>query len=420
MLGPLCRGAGGGCRARQLRPAYHAGMDVPDAVRGRRRRPGGGNAGQLAAELLRINAARALDQLSAVVAAACGDAPALVGLSGGLDSAVLAAVVAGALDAGRVRLVYLRDRTSAPALRERARTVAVWLGVPLEEVSIDADLAALGVYTTPVARLTACSGAVNRRLYRLYGAVTGETPFVTTLRVGQSAETAAPERSKGPAARREGIGDHGAPCIAPARETSGPWYRRLVLEAEAGFVARHRRRRMVLEEMAGQGGHSKWGGYRLLGAANRTEWLTGWFVKGGIDDFPGQPLRGLYKTQVRQLAVALDVPGHVLIAAPSPDMMKGLTDEIALGMSYPVVDLALDMLAGGLGAGGVGAGGLVAGAVGAAGVAAGVGPRELRRVQAMTELSRWKRRPAPLSSASVEPVLPEYPVDGGPSSGLRS
>ena len=80
----------------------------------------------------------------------------------------------------------------------------------------------------------------------------------------------------------------------------------------------------------------------IIGAANRSEGMTGWFVPGGADDMPFQPLMGLYKTQVRQLARHLEVPVEIIRQAPSPDMMRGVTDEVALGIAYEKLDIVLD------------------------------------------------------------------------------
>jgi NAD+ synthase len=301
-----------------------------------------------AAALLHIDEGRAIDALTTCVRAARSEAhagSALLGLSGGLDSAVLAAVAVRSLGADRVRLVYLYDQTSSRALRANARTIAAWLEVPLEELSMEADLRKAGVYASRAARLTRSSGWLNRLLYRVYGVVTGESPFVSSLRA-RSTETS-------------------------CEQARGGLHRVLVLEAEAGFVARHRHRRHVLEAEATAGD------CLLLGAANKTEWLTGWFVKGGIDDLPTQPLKGLYKTQVRQLAGALAVPAGVRGAPPSPDMMRGITDELALGILYPTIDVALDVLEGGLSI--------------EQAAAVDVTADDLRRVQQLTYLSAWKR-----------------------------
>ena len=332
-------------------------MGIPSVVRSGRQRPARALRAARAAALLRIPEEATIDALIASVRAAGAQAhagSALLGLSGGLDSAILAAVAVRSLGADRVRLVYLYDQTSSGALRANARVIADWLGAPLQELSIEADLRKAGVYASRAARLTSWSGRLNRLLYRVYGAVNGESPFVSCLRAGSTAASCEPAR--------------------------GGLQRALVLEAEAGFVARHRQRRHVLEAQA-TADHCF-----LLGAANKTEWLTGWFVRGGIDDLPNQPLQGLYKTQLRQLAEALAVPAGARLAPPSPDMMRGITDELALGMSYPTIDVALEVLAGGLS---------MEQASGA-----GVTAEDLRRVQQLTCLSAWKRA-APAASGEV-------------------
>lgn len=358
-------------------------MGIPSVVRLGRRRPSRAVRAERAAALLRIDEGRAIDALTTYVRAARSETrarSALLGLSGGLDSAVLAAVTVCGLGADRVRLLYLYDQTSSGALRTNARTIADWLGIPLEETSIETDLRKAGVYSSRAAGLTSLSGQLNRLLHRVYRVMTGEPPFVSSLRAGSFMTSCGQPRG----------GVHGA----------------LVLEAEAGFVARHRHRRHLLEAEA------KADDCFLLGAANKTEWLTGWFVKGGIDDLPKQPLKGLCKTQVRQLADALGVPASVRLAPPSPDMMRGITDELALGMSYPTIDVALDVLEGGV---------TIEQAAGA-----GVTAEDLRCVQKLTYLSAWKRAsPAAASESpserrSAPRHRPELPVDGGPSGGLRS
>ena len=52
----------------------------------------------------------------------------------------------------------------------------------------------------------------------------------------------------------------------------------------------------------------------------------------------------LLKTQVRQLAKALELPTVVRKQRPSPDMARGLTDEFGIGHSYALVDIAIDAL----------------------------------------------------------------------------
>jgi len=168
-----------------------------------------------------------------------------------------------------------------------------------------------------------------------------------------------------------------------------PGYRAIIRQPEAGLNARHIYRRQVLEAKARERN------LLLLGAANRSEWFVGWFVKDGIDDLPIQPLKGLYKTQIRQLAAFLGVPAGVVEQAPSPDMMKGISDEFALGIRYSKIDLVLDYLEGGLSKESI--------------LAAGSTRKEIRLVQEMKRHSEWKR-----AGTQAPP-----PVTGSLPGGLR-
>jgi NAD+ synthase len=87
----------------------------------------------------------------------------------------------------------------------------------------------------------------------------------------------------------------------------------------------------------------------VTGAANKTEISIGFLVKYGCDDAADvMPLLGLYKTHVRQLAKYLDVPEEIIDSPPSPDLIPGITDEYAIGLSYEMLDLILHGLERGL------------------------------------------------------------------------
>jgi NAD+ synthase len=219
------------------------------------------------------------------------------------------------------------------------------------------------IYDPVSMRITSFSGWLNRWLHRTYGWVTGETPFVSALRAGKLA--------------------------VEKRDKVRGGYHLTVASTEAAFNARHRYRRKLLEAEARE---RDW---VLIGAANRSEWLVGWYVQGGVDHLPLQPLIGLYKTQIRQLAAYLGLPEEVRRQAPSPDMRKGITDEFALGLPYWKIDLVLDYLDGGLNEVQI--------------TSAGVTQREMAHVQQMHMLSEWKRDPQ-----TVPP-----PVEGTISGGYR-
>ncbi|WP_226011085.1 NAD+ synthase [Halomicrobium salinisoli] len=79
----------------------------------------------------------------------------------------------------------------------------------------------------------------------------------------------------------------------------------------------------------------------VLGTANRTELLTGYFTKhgdGGADLFP---LGGLYKTEVRALARRVGVPSRIVAKASTAGFWAGQTDVDELGARYADVDALL-------------------------------------------------------------------------------
>jgi len=80
----------------------------------------------------------------------------------------------------------------------------------------------------------------------------------------------------------------------------------------------------------------------VVGCANKTESQIGFFVKHGCDDASDIiPLLNLYKTQVKELARYLEIPSEILNKPPSPDIIPGLIDEEAIGISYDKLDLIL-------------------------------------------------------------------------------
>ena len=86
-----------------------------------------------------------------------------------------------------------------------------------------------------------------------------------------------------------------------------------------------------------------WGGL-VMGTSNKTEILLGYSTIYGDSGVALQPLGDLFKTQIRQLSAALDLPTSVQTKAPSADLWAGQTDEGELGFSYADVDQVLFLL----------------------------------------------------------------------------
>jgi NAD+ synthase len=79
----------------------------------------------------------------------------------------------------------------------------------------------------------------------------------------------------------------------------------------------------------------------VVGTSNKTESLIGYTTLFGDAACAFNPIGDLYKSQVRQLAVALGVPDAVVRKAPSADLWPGQTDEAEGGFSYPLLDRLL-------------------------------------------------------------------------------
>lgn len=82
----------------------------------------------------------------------------------------------------------------------------------------------------------------------------------------------------------------------------------------------------------------------VVGTGDKSEFMLGYFTKygdGGADLFP---IGGLYKTEVRQLALALGVPARIANKPPSPALWLGQTAESELGFSYEEADKVLSAI----------------------------------------------------------------------------
>ncbi len=284
-----------------------------------------------------------------------------LGLSGGVDSAVLTTLAVRTVGTSAVHALNLYDRDSDPRFLKLARDLAEQLGIRFEARDITAVMREQGAYASSMVQLARCWPGVARRIvwaaWHGYRFLAKENPFNLVLRQG--------EPLKGRLAR--GIYDVLADSV------------------ERSFSARHITRRRLLEDSATERN------LLVVGAANRTEWLVGWFVKDGVDDLPIAPLLGLYKTQVYQLARFLEVPAVIVQQAPSPDMLPGLIDEAALGFRYETLDAVLSHVE--------------RGTDNKAAAVFGVSPHEVEQIRKLWQLSAWKR-----STRHEYPLVPQQIV----------
>jgi len=231
----------------------------------------------------------------------------LTGLSGGIDSTILVTLAVRALGKERVSAHFLQDKNGEKDSLNKARLVAEGLGLKLNIGSINAVMREKEKDAPFFKFISRLPPFVLPFASSLYYIIVGETPYMTTLRKEEL------KKSK-----------------------FRIWiYNNIVNGLESMFDGPCAVRRIVLEKIA------KEKNMLVIGSGNRSEDLTGWFTVEGIDNMPHSPIMGLFKTQVRQLAEYLNVPASIQKRAPSPDVLKGADDTLALGMSFDKIDIIL-------------------------------------------------------------------------------
>jgi NAD+ synthase len=84
--------------------------------------------------------------------------------------------------------------------------------------------------------------------------------------------------------------------------------------------------------------------YLVCGTSNKSELLTGYFTKYGDGAADIVPIAGLFKRQVRALAVEIGIPRQIVTKAPTAGLWPGQTDEAEMGISYLELDEILGRL----------------------------------------------------------------------------
>jgi NAD+ synthase len=74
--------------------------------------------------------------------------------------------------------------------------------------------------------------------------------------------------------------------------------------------------------------------YLVAGTGNRSELTIGYFTKYGDGAADLLPIGRLLKSEVRELAVELDIPQSIVDKPPSAGLWPGQTDEDEMGFSY--------------------------------------------------------------------------------------
>lgn len=79
----------------------------------------------------------------------------------------------------------------------------------------------------------------------------------------------------------------------------------------------------------------------VVGTENKSEYYLGYFTRFGDEASDIEPIRGLYKTQVWEMAKYLGVPEKIITKPPTAGLWEGQTDEKEFGFSYMDADQIL-------------------------------------------------------------------------------
>jgi len=236
----------------------------------------------------------------------------VLGLSGGIDSTVTAALAVRAIGGEKVFGLLMPERHSDSETSSLGRNVAESFGIACEEENITGILEALGCYRRYDAAL--------REVIPAFG-----PGWVSKLVIGSIAS-----------------GHKYTTFSIVAQAPDGTVIReRVTLSSYLGIVAatnfKQRTRKMI------EYYHADRLNYAVAGTPNRLEYDQGFFVKNGDGSADVKPIAHLYKSQVYQLAEYLGVPPDVRRRPPTTDtysMPQG-QDEFYFALPYEVMDLCL-------------------------------------------------------------------------------
>ena len=89
--------------------------------------------------------------------------------------------------------------------------------------------------------------------------------------------------------------------------------------------------------------HGEKNNFTVMGTTNKSEYLQGYFVKYGDGGSDIEPIVNLYKSQIYQLGQFLNIPKEILTKDASPDVWSFTTndEEFFYSVPYEIVDLIL-------------------------------------------------------------------------------
>jgi NAD+ synthase len=238
----------------------------------------------------------------------------VIGVSGGIDSAVIAALSVEALGPGKVHGLILPEKESSPSSRELGIDLCKALRISYDEVPITPMLEAFNIY--------AKKEALIRELFPQFD------PASHTTSLSRPPMIAAEELLNIPSL----ILLKNRKTVSTKRLSAQQFFTVLSLQNVK------QRTRMIVEYM-----HAEKMNYAVCGTTNKTEALTGFFVKYGDGGVDLEPIANCYKSQVYKVAELLHIDKRIIARAPSPDTWSHYTsdEEVSLRIPYDILDQLL-------------------------------------------------------------------------------
>jgi NAD+ synthase len=236
----------------------------------------------------------------------------VLGLSGGIDSSVCAALCVRAFGKDRVLGLFMNEADSADDTEHFARRIADHLGVPTVDENITPTLNGAGCYRRrdeAIMTLVPEWGAGWKCKIVLPSVVESDRYRIFRL-VARSPE---------------------------GKEVQARMPPNVYLQVVAATNFKQRTRKMI------EYYHADRLVYAVVGTPNRLEWDQGFFVKNGDGAADVKPVAHLYKTQVYQLAEALGIPDEIRRRPPTTDTysLPQSQEEFYFSLPYDRMDLCL-------------------------------------------------------------------------------
>lgn len=268
------------------------------------------------ATALDIDPAAETDRITAMIRAALRDdlrkRGLVLGISGGIDSSVCAALAVRAIGAKSVFGLFMPENDSDPQSLRLGQSVATTFGMESVTEDIGPSLAAMGCY--------------GRRDGFIRQVVPDYGPGWASKIVFDNALTTG------------GYNISSLVVRAPSGETSKV---RLPAPAYLGIVAATNMKQRTRKQLEYY--HADRLNFAVIGTPNRLEYDQGFFVKNGDGAADIKPIAHLYKSQVYRLAEYLGVPAEIRARPPTTDTysLAQTQEEFYFALPYAKMDLCL-------------------------------------------------------------------------------